>query len=111
MIQGITVKLHKVLTTTTDPFGEDEITTEEVIDVANVLVGEPSPDDMVNDLQLYGKKTVYTLAIPKGDENTWEDALVEFWGKTYRTFGPVTQGIEANIPLSWNKKVKVELYE
>ncbi len=36
---------------------------------------------------------------------------VEFFGRKFRTYGAVTEGIEALIPLSWNRKVKVERYE
>ena len=35
---------------------------------------------------------------------------VEFFGQRFRTYGDVTEGIEAMIPLQWNKKVKVERY-
>ena len=61
-----------------------------------------------------GKKIAYTLAIPKGDENTWEDTFVTLpapFGGTYRTIGSPTAGIEENIPLRWNKKVHLERFE
>ena len=70
----------------------------------------PTAEDIVNDLQLYGKRIAYTLGIPKGDAHDWENATVEFFGKKFRTYGGVTQGIEDLIPLLWNKKVKVERY-
>ena len=35
---------------------------------------------------------------------------LEFFGQKFRSYGAVTQGIEALIPLYWNKKVKVERY-
>ena len=50
----------------------------------------------------------YMLGIPKGDTHNWEDTIVEFWGGRYRTFGMTIQGIEANIPTPWHKKVRVE---
>lgn len=34
-----------------------------------------------------------------------------FFGQTFRTCGGAVQGIEAMIPLRWNKKVQVERYE
>ena len=40
----------------------------------------------------------------------WHDVTVEFFGQRFRTYGDVTEGIEAMIPLQWNKKVKVERY-
>lgn len=79
--------------------------------IENVLIGEPSSDDIINELNLSGKRLAYTLAIPKGDAHEWRDKVVEFWGMRFKTFGTPTQGIEHLIPLAWNKKVKVELYE
>ena len=61
-------------------------------------------------MNLHGKRAVYTLAIPKGDSNTWEDTTVEFWGSKWKTIGIPLEGIEENIPLNWNKKVLVERY-
>ena len=60
---------------------------------------------------MYGKRVAYTLAIPKGDTHRWEDAevaLPEPFAGTYHTIGYPTAGIEANIPLRWNKKVLIE---
>ena len=109
MIKGITVYLHVKTPSTTDDFGK-QLYTEEVVAVDNVLVAPASDSDIVNDLNLYGKKAVYTLAIPKGDAHNWKDTTVEFFGKVWRTYGEGTEGIEENIPLKWNKKVKVEAY-
>lgn len=95
--------------TGTDPFG-NPIYEETDIDVENVLVSPTSTDDIVNQLTLTGKKAVYTLAIPKGDTNDWEDKEVKFFGKRWRTFGFPIEGIEDLIPLDWNKKVMVERY-
>jgi hypothetical protein len=79
--------------------------------VDNVLIGEPTSEDVIDALNLTGKHLAYTLAIPKGDTHTWTDRKVEFFGEVFHTIGEPTQGIEALIPLSWNKKVKVERYE
>lgn len=82
--------------------------------VSDVLVGEPNSEDIQTNLTAYGKKTSYTLAIPKGDTNIWEDAeviLPEPFGGTYKVIGNPTAGIEANIPLRWNKKVNLERLE
>lgn len=93
-----------------DPFGAP-IYEDIPIEVENVLVSPTLTDDIVNQLNLTGKKAVYTLAIPKVDTNDWEDAEVFFFGKRWRVFGMETQGIEHLIPLDWNKKVMVERYE
>ena len=110
MIRGITILLYEKRQTGTDAF-HAPIYEETPIEVPNVLVGEPSAEDIVNEMQLYGKRIAYTLAIPKGDTHDWNDVTVEFFGQKWRTSGGVTQGIEDMIPLAWNKKVKVERYE
>lgn len=109
MITGIDVILHTKTQTGTDPLGAP-IYTRTTETVQNVLVGEPTADDLINELQLYGKRLAYTLAIPKGDSHDWDDAEVEFFGKKFRTYGTAVQGIEHLVPLNWNKKVKVEAY-
>src|SRR5690606_22121565 len=110
IIKGITVTLINKKEVGRDPF--DRPIYEDVeIEVDNVLVSPVSTEDIVHTLELTGKKDVYTLAIPKGDTNNWEDAEVIFFGKRWRTFGMVTEGIEHLIPLDWNKKVMVERYE
>ncbi|MDG4813681.1 hypothetical protein P8629_11795, partial [Hydrogenovibrio sp. 3SP14C1] len=62
--------------------------------VDNVLVAPALSDDVINQLNLTGKKAVYTLGIPKGDTHDWEDKEVEFFGQRWRTFGFVTEGID-----------------
>ena len=109
MIRGIDVTLYAKTQIGTDVFGAP-VYAENAEIVHNVLVGEPSADDLVNEMQLYGKRLAYTLAIPKGDTHDWRNVKVEFFGQTFRTYGDVTQGIDALIPLVWNKKVKVEAY-
>ena len=110
-MKTISVTLHNF----TDSGEKDKtnrpIMTESTVVVDNVLVAPVSSDDVTNTLNLTGKKAVYQLAIPKGDANTWENAQVEFFGEKWRTIGVPEQGIEANIPLKWNKKIKVERYE
>ncbi len=110
MLKGITVILVSKQKTGEDPFGAP-VYGEVEIAVDNVLVAPTSSDDMVNQLNLTGRKAVYTLAIPKGDENAWENQEVRFFGERWRVFGIPLQGIDDLIPLSWNKKVTVERYE
>jgi hypothetical protein len=110
MIKGITVTLITRTQNGTDPMGAP-IYKESTASVDNVLVAPTSSDDVVNQQSLTGRKAVYTLAIPKGDTNTWENQVVEFFGKRWKAFGIPTQGIDDLIPLSWNKKVMVERYE
>ena len=109
-MRGITVTLHNRVQTGTDAFNRP-IYGESTTTVDNVLIGEPNTEDIVNEMNLSGKRLAYTLAIPKGDDHDWKDAVVEFFGERFRTFGVPTHGIEAMIPLQWNMKVKVERYE
>lgn len=109
-IKGITITLYDEVQTGTDPFG-NPITKEVEISVDNVLVSPTTSDDVVNQLNIDGRKAVYTLGIPKGDTNNWENKEVQFFGQRFRTFGIPLEGIEEMVPLQWNKKVMVERYE
>ena len=80
------------------------------MDVENVLVSPVSAEDLVGETQLNGKRAVYELCIPKGDNHDWQDKRVEFFGQMWRTFGIPLQWIEQNVPLGWNIKIKVERY-
>ncbi len=110
MLKGIDITLYTRIKTgenaLREPIYEE---TEEV--VRNVLIGEPSTEEVVTELQLNGRHLAYTLAIPKGDSHDWNDVRIRFFGQDFRAYGAVTQGIEHLIPLRWNKKVKVERYE
>lgn len=106
MIHGIEITLYVKAQTGVDGFGSPvyEETQERV---KNVLVGEPTAEELINEMQLHGQLLAYTLGIPKGDTHDWNDVTVEFFGQQFQTYGPATEGIEAMIPLNWNKKVKV----
>jgi hypothetical protein len=84
---------------------------EKEVSVENVLIGQPTTDEITNEINLSGKRIAYVLGIPKGDTHNWTDTFVTFWGMRFRTIGVPMQGIEANIPLCWGKNVKVERYE
>lgn len=110
MIKGITVTLFEEVKTGEDPFGAP-VYKETPVEVKNVLVAPTSSDDQISEMDLYGRRSVYTLAIPKGDTHDWRNKKVEFFGQTFRTFDDPVSGIDALIPLSWNTKVKVERHE
>ena len=94
---GITVTLHERTQSGTDPLNHPIYTTTPT-DVDNVLVAP------IGDTEILG--------IPKGDTHRWESgSKVSFFGKDWRIIGLPTEGIEKLIPLSWNKKVRVERYE
>ena len=110
MIKGMTIKLAvKTPTGESDPFGAP-IYTESLVDVDDVLVGQPTSEDYATTLQLTGKHTAFVLGIPKGDTHNWVDTYVEFWGKRFRTIGIPQTGIQDNIPLRWGQNIKVERY-
>lgn len=109
-IQGMVIQLAVHEHTGTDAFGQpvESIQWEEV---DNVLVSPASSEDINDSITRYGKKASYTLCIPKGDTHVWEDTEVEFYGKRWHTIGYAKEYIEANIPLSWNKQIQVEVIE
>lgn len=108
-MKGTTVQLSVKTITDYDNFGAP-IYSEEFVNVADVLVGSPTSDDVINTLQLYGKKIAYVLGIPKGDAHDWTDTEVVIWGERYKTIGYPTTGEQENIPLRWGQNVKVERY-
>lgn len=109
MLKGI-----KVILITNKQIGVDSfhkpIYEDVEIEVENVLVAPSTTDDITSAQDLYGKKAVYTLGIPKTDTHNWENCKVKFFGEIWRSFGYPIQGIDALIPGEWNKKVMVERY-
>ena len=109
-IKGTTVTLINKKQVGKDIF-DDPIYEDVEIEVENVLVKPTTTEDVVNTKDLTGRTAIYTLAIPKGDTNVWENQEVRFFGERWRVFGIPLQGIDELIPLDWNKKVMVERYE
>lgn len=115
-LSGISVILYDEVQIGTDNFG-DPIVEEVPVEVENVLVGEPTSDDIVSSTQIYGKVIRYMLGIPKGDTHDWMNKKVS-WTDAYgiihtvMTFGFPITGIEANFPrqLPWHMKVRCEEY-
>lgn len=110
MIKGTTVTLVNEVANGVDGFNNpiyEEIKTE----VNDVLVAPSTSEEVLDATNLYGKKAIYTIAIPKGDTHIWENQKVIFFGKSWRVFGTAQEGIEENIPLRWNAKYMVERYE
>jgi len=113
-MRGLTVYLYEQTETGVDPFGVP-IITESPVPVENVLVGEPTTDDIATSTALYQKTIRFMLGIPKGDTHDWMDKKVS-WTDAYgreivcKTFGFPITGVEANIPGPWHMKVRVEDY-
>nr|DAW79210.1 MAG TPA: Minor capsid protein [Caudoviricetes sp.] len=110
MIKGIPVKLYERILSGTDEF-DHPVYTETPVIVENVLVAPASTPEILDTLNLTGKKAVYNIAIPKGDSHTWQDCRVDFFGQSWRVIGLPQQGIDENIPGAWNQKWMVERYE
>ena len=103
MIKGITVTLYEKKETGTDPFGHP-VYEEMPVDVENVLVAPSTTTEVLDVLNITGKKAVYDIAIPKGDDHTWKDCRVDFFGESWRVFGLPKQGIDENVPGRWNQR-------
>lgn len=110
MIKGETVYLIETNQTDVDPFG-CPVVSESEVQVDDVLIGNPSTEAVINELNLSGKHMVFVLGIPKGDTHNWKDKKVKIRGEIYKSFSfPLTQTAE-NVPGKWNTQVKVEKYE
>ena len=113
-MRGQTVTLYEKTQTGVDSFNRP-IYEEAPVLVENVLIGEPSTDDITSSTDIYGKRIVFMLGIPKGDQHNWQDRKVS-WTDAYgtvitvHTFGFPITGVEANIPGPWHKKVRCEVY-
>lgn len=109
MIKGIPVLLNERVRSGEDGLGNPTYQ-DNWVTVENVLVAPASTSEVLDTLNLTGKKAVYNIAIPKGDNHKWMDNPVQFFGETWRVIGFPQQGIEENIPLAWNQKWMVEKY-
>lgn len=109
LIKGITIVLYDRIQTGVDDF-KSPIYQETPVYVDNVLVTPVATSDITGDVQLKGKRAEYELCIPKKNANVWENRIVEFYGQKWRTIGIPQEWIEENVPLDWNRKVKVERY-
>lgn len=108
-MRGTTIQLSKKTVSSYDAFGAP-IETEELINVPDVLVGQPTSEEVDATYSAYGKHIAYSLGIPKGDTNDWVDTDVIIWGERYRTIGYPQTAEQVNIPLRWGQVVKVERY-
>ena len=114
-MRGVTVMLYEKTRTGTDPFGAP-VWAETPVQVENVLVGEPTSDEITAATDLYGKRIRWMLGIPKGDGHDWRDARIDWtdaYGTTHRlrSFGFPITGVEALVPGPWHMKVRVEEIE
>ena len=109
-IKGIPVTLYERREIGVDAF-KNPIFEEIPVVVNNVLVapvtGLSGEITQASPTELNGLKSVYQIAIPKGDNHTWENNRVEFFGYSWRVTGAPEEGIPDMLPLAWNKKYRV----
>jgi len=115
-MRGVTVTLYeRTPTSDYDAFGR-QMCTEKAVTVDNVLIGEPTSDEIAEATDLFGKRIRWMLGIPKGDTHRWRDSRIEWsdaYGTTHRmrSFGFPITGVEALVPTAWHMKVRVEEIE
>lgn len=109
-IKGIAITIITKEETGRDGF-DHPIYTEKKETVENVLVYPVTATESVDAFDFEGKKGIYNVAIPKGDQHTWKDQIVEFFGDRWQVIGFPKHGIEENIPLDWNEIWQVAKYE
>ena len=111
-IKGVPIILYVETVIGYDPYGT-EIVEEEAVTIPNVVIGQPSSEDVISEISVSGKHIAYNLAIPADDTHDWENKTVEFYGRRWRTIGIPTQFMDGFMGEAWpwNKQVKVEAYE
>ena len=110
-LNGISVILYEPTQVGVDAFNRP-LYHDSAVEVDNVLVAPLTSTELLETFNLTGRKAVYQLAIPKGDEHEWTAGRkVSFFGADWKVIAIPTEGIEEMIPLDWNKKVQVERYE
>lgn len=92
-----------------DGFNAPIYATQE-LQIDNVLICPVSRDDIVSTLDLYGKKAVYKICIPKGDTNIWKNQKVAFLVHKWDVFTFPLNGFDEYMLLDWNKQYFVERY-
>lgn len=108
-IRGRTIILYDKIKTGVDPFNRP-VYEEYPVEVENVLIGTPTQEEVIDTLNLTGKRAAYTLGIPKGDTHVWTDRKVEFFGEVFHTIAFPAKGQKELIPLDWDQNVMVERY-
>ena len=84
MLKGIDITLYSKTQTGEDRF-HDPIYEETPVTVHNVLVGEPSAEEITTELQLTGRRLAYTLAIPRATPTT---GRTQRWSSSVRPSAP-----------------------
>lgn len=110
LIKGKDVVLYEKTLIGYDDFNAPIYSVDPVV-VSDVLIEPASNEAITSEFEITGKRIAYTLHIPKDDAHNWIDAVVEFYGMKWNTYGDCLIYDPDLTPLRWNKKVKVEHYE
>lgn len=110
LIKGIDVTLYDRQESGVDAFNRPTYT-ETAVTVNNVLVSPVSSETITDaEINLSEKRAIYELSIPKKDSHIWENRIVEFFGQKWKTIGIPLELMQENVPLDWNRRIKVERY-
>ena len=112
MISGATVTVITPGEATVDRLGNNVPGEPTSVDVADVLIGAPTTDDM-EAARAEGVTLAYTLHFPKGFTASLRGCTVmlpEPWAneKGYRVHGDPRPYMDTNTPTRWNRPVNVE---
>lgn len=108
MLKGTTILLHKFTYTEWNAFGEASQPIEEVTVIEDCLVAPSTAQDMEESMNLFGKRATYVLALPKGNADNFTNNEVEWLGHRFKVVGTPIEGVEANVPTRWHRKVYLE---
>lgn len=112
--KGQTITLYERTQISVNPINEP-IYAESVTQVSNVFIETTSAEEIKQEMELFGRHSVYTLHIPKGDNHNWLNSIVVLGGqygqRKFKQFGDITVYDSQYCPLDWDKKIKVEVYE
>lgn len=111
-IKGIPITLYERIQDGVDDFNRPVFVEKPVV-INNVVVGQPTTDDITSEINLSGKTIAYMLSIPADDTHSWENATVEFYGQKWSTIGIPRQYMDGfmGATFPWNKLVRVERYD
>ena len=101
-MRGITIVLYKKEQIGVDAFNRP-IYEKKREEIADVLIAPAQEQEILDTLNLTGRKAVYTLAIPKGDTHEWENSDRNA-GSGARSSDPASVEQESESGMLWHRK-------
>jgi hypothetical protein len=111
MLNRTTVTLYNKVEGAVDEFNRPVETDSNPITVSGCVVGQPTSDDVTNEMNLSGKRISYWIFIPNGDTHTWENSYVVIGSRKYSTIGIPVESFADMKMIPCNRKIAVEVYE